>query len=134
MKNTHGGMLLLVKLQAKVTLLHGCFSPFLNCTNATTSRNASHFCKKSLVRSVWQTPNYASSIESRDGSRATVLSKNERFVMIVNCTPLTIIPKRPILDVAAALFIYLFTYLFIYLFICLFIYLSITIFTVGLQC
>ena len=26
----------------KLTLLHGCFSCFLNCTNATKSRNASH--------------------------------------------------------------------------------------------
>ena len=34
-KNTHGGVLILVKL-------HGCFSCFLNCTNATKSRNASH--------------------------------------------------------------------------------------------
>ena len=40
-KNTHGELLLLVELQAKlaallkVTLLHGCFSRFLNCTNAT---------------------------------------------------------------------------------------------------
>ena len=48
-KNTHGGMLLLVKLQAlkpatlqKVTLFHGYFSRFLNCTNGTKSRNASH--------------------------------------------------------------------------------------------
>ena len=28
----------------KVTLLHGCFSCFLNCTNATKSRKASHIC------------------------------------------------------------------------------------------
>ena len=28
--------------KAKVTLLHGCFSHFLNCTNGTKSRNASH--------------------------------------------------------------------------------------------
>ena len=47
MKNTHGGVLLLVKLQAlacnflKVTL-HGCFLHFLNCTNGTKLRNASH--------------------------------------------------------------------------------------------
>ena len=40
-KNTHGELLLLVELQAKlaallkVTLLLGCFSRFLNCTNAT---------------------------------------------------------------------------------------------------
>ena len=48
LKNTHGGVLLIVELQAKewnftkVTLLHGCFSRFLNCTNATKSRNAPH--------------------------------------------------------------------------------------------
>ena len=46
-KNTHGGVLLLVKLQTtptllKVTLLHGCFSRFLNCTNGTKSRKTSH--------------------------------------------------------------------------------------------
>ena len=38
MKNTHGEVLLLV---LKVTLLHRCFSRFLNCTNATKSRKAS---------------------------------------------------------------------------------------------
>ena len=48
-KNTHGGMLLLVKLQAKpatllkVTLLHGCFSRFLNCTNGTKSCKVSDY-------------------------------------------------------------------------------------------
>ena len=36
-KNTHGGVLLL-----KVTLLHGCFSHFLNYANGTKSRKASH--------------------------------------------------------------------------------------------
>ena len=35
MKNTHGGVLL------KVTLLHGCFSSFLICSNGTKSRKAS---------------------------------------------------------------------------------------------
>ena len=41
-KNTHGRVLLLVKLQAsafatllKVSLLYGCFSRFLSCKNAT---------------------------------------------------------------------------------------------------
>ena len=29
-------------LVLKVTLLHGCFSRFLNCTNCTKSRKASH--------------------------------------------------------------------------------------------
>ena len=45
-RNTHGGVLFLEKLQAlaaiKVTLLHGCFSFFLNCKNSIKSRNASH--------------------------------------------------------------------------------------------
>ena len=35
----NGGVLLLA---LKVTLLHGCFSRFLNCTNGTKSRNAPH--------------------------------------------------------------------------------------------
>ena len=40
----------------------------------------------------------------RDGSRAVATSKMERFVIIVNgFQPLTIITKRSILDVAAAL-------------------------------
>ena len=37
-KNTHGGVLLLVK----VALLHGCFLRFLNFTNSTKSCKASH--------------------------------------------------------------------------------------------
>ena len=37
MKNTHGGVLILV---LKLTLLHGCFSHFLNCTNDTKLHNA----------------------------------------------------------------------------------------------
>ena len=48
-KNTSGGVLLLVKLQTNftstlvnVTFLHGCFSRFLNCTNSIKSRKASH--------------------------------------------------------------------------------------------
>ena len=45
-KNTHGEVLFLVKLQAstllKVKLLHGRFLRFLKCTNGTKSRNASH--------------------------------------------------------------------------------------------
>ena len=39
MKKTHEGVLLLVTL-LKVTLLHGSFSRFSNCTNGTKSRNA----------------------------------------------------------------------------------------------
>ena len=43
-KNTHGGVLLLVKPATllKVTLLRGCFSRFLNCANGTKSNKASH--------------------------------------------------------------------------------------------
>ena len=33
----------------KLTLLHGCLSHFLNCTNATKSRNASHIQRLSHV-------------------------------------------------------------------------------------
>ena len=40
-KNTHGGVLILVKLQASIlTLLHGCFSRFLSCT--MVSNRATH--------------------------------------------------------------------------------------------
>ena len=51
-KNAHGGVLVSVKLQAfslKVTLLHGYFSRFLNCTNGTNSRNASHRCTVLMI-------------------------------------------------------------------------------------
>ena len=49
-KNAHAGVLRLVKLQVfrpqlyllKVTLLHGCFSRLLNCTNDTKLRSASY--------------------------------------------------------------------------------------------
>ena len=42
-KNTHGGVLLLIKLQAlKITILHGRFSRFLNCTNGTKLRKSFH--------------------------------------------------------------------------------------------
>ena len=47
-KNAHGGLLILAKLQAlpatllKLTLLHGYFSRFLNCTNGNKTRNAPH--------------------------------------------------------------------------------------------
>ena len=43
LKNTHGGALILEPATLlKLTLLHGCLSHFLNCTNGTKSRNASH--------------------------------------------------------------------------------------------
>ena len=42
-KNTHGRVLI------KLTLLHGCFSRFWNCTNGTKSHNASHIQDLSLV-------------------------------------------------------------------------------------
>ena len=43
MKDTHGGALILVKLEPfRLTLLHGCFPRILNCTNGTKSRKVSH--------------------------------------------------------------------------------------------
>ena len=42
-KSTHGGVLL------KVTLLHGCFSRFLNCANGTKSPKASHLSVKAFM-------------------------------------------------------------------------------------
>ena len=52
MENIHEGVLLLVKLQfatlLKVTLLHGCFSRFLNCANGTTWRKGSHLLQTTL--------------------------------------------------------------------------------------
>ena len=38
-KKTHGGVIFTL---LKVTLLHGCFSRFINSTNDTKSRYASH--------------------------------------------------------------------------------------------
>ena len=43
-KNTHGGVLLLVKLQASI------FAHFLNCKNGTKSHRASHVIDKHFPR------------------------------------------------------------------------------------
>ena len=47
-KNAHGGLFPFRKvagrLKLKLTLLHGCFSRFLNFTNGTKLRKASHNC------------------------------------------------------------------------------------------
>ena len=45
MKNTHGGVLVLL------TLLHGCFSRFLNYTNGTKLCNASHIFPQKIFPS-----------------------------------------------------------------------------------
>ena len=39
---SHLVLVLLLLTLLKLTLLHGCFSRFLNCANGTKSRNASH--------------------------------------------------------------------------------------------
>ena len=49
MKNTHGRVLTLLK----VTLLHGCFSRFVNCTNCTKSRNVSHMLLSTIIFSYY---------------------------------------------------------------------------------
>ena len=55
-KNAHVEVLLLVKLQPanlpKVTLIHGCFSRFLNCTNGTKWLKVSHIKLKKYGQSV----------------------------------------------------------------------------------
>ena len=38
----------------KVTLLHDCFSRFLNCTNGTKSRNASHTSFVLSINLTWK--------------------------------------------------------------------------------
>ena len=64
MKNTQGGVLLLVKLQAeakllKVTFLHRCFSRFLNYVNCTnvkhgiSSNKGQHLLKWYFKQSDW---------------------------------------------------------------------------------
>ena len=48
-KNTHGGVLILVKLQAtKINTPPWAFFTFLNCTNGIKSRKAPHFRNKTL--------------------------------------------------------------------------------------
>ena len=50
MKNTHRGVLILQPASLlKLTLFHGCFSSFPNCTNSTKSRNASQLKHQSEV-------------------------------------------------------------------------------------
>ena len=44
-KNTHGGVLHLVKLKGKSNTPPWYFSRFLSCTNRTKLRNASHYHK-----------------------------------------------------------------------------------------
>ena len=58
-ENTHGGVLLLVKLEEaksatllKVTLLHGCFAHFLNYKNGTKTRKTSDMDRSHLNCSV----------------------------------------------------------------------------------
>ena len=47
-KNPHGGAL-------KVTLLYGCFSRFLNCTNGTKSRRTSHISAGKKIKRLFIT-------------------------------------------------------------------------------
>ena len=53
MKNTHGRVLLLVKVAGfslpKLTLIHGCFSRFLNSKTGTKSRIGAHIKEDILV-------------------------------------------------------------------------------------
>ena len=48
-KNSHGGVLLLVKLQASASLLHASFSRFLNCTNGPKWNKAPMMCRTYIL-------------------------------------------------------------------------------------
>ena len=48
LKNTHGGVLILAATLLKLTLLHRCFSRFLNCTNCIKLRNAPNIYMNTL--------------------------------------------------------------------------------------
>ena len=60
MENTHEGVLLFVKLQAKphnftnkVPIFQGCFLRFLNCTDGARSRNAPHLNLSDRLTKLW---------------------------------------------------------------------------------
>ena len=60
-KNIHEGVLLLKPVTLlKVTLLHGCFSRFQNCTNCTKSSKASHMFSVTLsyASNKWKSCNH----------------------------------------------------------------------------
>ena len=60
-KNTHGGVLILVTL-LRLTLLYGCFSRFLNCTNGTKSHNAPHIEPKLFTHTIFTVPPIETSV------------------------------------------------------------------------
>ena len=49
------------KVALKVTLLHGCFSRFLNCTNGTKSHNASQ-----MIRQIIQMIHFRAQLTSKN--------------------------------------------------------------------
>ena len=61
----------------KVTLLHGCFSRILNCTNGTKSRNASHLWW-SLFAKLWSI--FAKSTVSRCLKGSWIRFRSSQFV------------------------------------------------------
>ena len=69
---THERVLPLVKMQArKVTLLHGSFPPFLNCTNGTKSHKASQSIAK--ARSCHQRCSLACNFIKKDSGTGVFL-------------------------------------------------------------
>ena len=90
-KNTHGGVLILVKLKAfacnftKINTPPWVFFTFLNCTNGTKLRNALHMPNRKTSKA------YAEPCQ---------ISKIEHFAKISNgFKPLTIFAKHSSLDV-----------------------------------
>ena len=88
-KNAHGGMLLLVKLQAsatllKLTLLHVHFSCFLNETNGTKSCNESHITKViQSKRTDWNVTKPFLLIQKRNEIMKTTFLLSNRVASVV---------------------------------------------------
>ena len=69
----------------KVTFLHGCFSPFLNCTNDTNSHKASHIYIHLQMRyEINLQRNFYTSFEKR---KKHFLAKKQRTLQFANTFP-----------------------------------------------
>ena len=76
MKNTHGVVLLLVKLHVFNTP-PWCFSHFLNCTNNTTLCNASHMFTEIAMKIIkWYNLTYGCSIKLSNPPRLSARQNN----------------------------------------------------------
>ena len=80
-------MLLSVMLQAEacdftiITLLHGCFSCFLNCTNGTKSRKASHI--KNITQNISKTMGLLRKFQSISPRSSLLAYKHSDYAGII---------------------------------------------------